>query len=163
MAEEKTFNVPLRKGFIQYPKHKRAKRAIATLKKFLEKHMKTEQVKLGPMLNKKLWERGIRNPPHHVKVTVFRDEEEVKAELFGHKFPEKKEKKEKKEGLAGKIAEKLTTKEKPEEQPKTEEIVIEEKPETKVETKTPTQIAKQPMPAKREKAKTMLPKTKGSA
>ena len=67
MAEklERTYNVPLRRGFIKAPIYKKAKKAVATLKEFMVQHMKVEEVKIGPELNKKIWERGIRNPPHH--------------------------------------------------------------------------------------------------
>ncbi|MBI4739074.1 60S ribosomal protein L31 [Candidatus Woesearchaeota archaeon] len=120
MAElERTYTVPLRKGWLAAPMYRRAKRAMHELQNFVKKHMKAKEVLVGPELNMKIWEHGIRNPPHHVKVTAVKNDEGVcRVELFGHKFkaPKKDEKAEKKAGkgakeLAEKLKEKLTEKE----------------------------------------------------
>jgi large subunit ribosomal protein L31e len=115
---ERTYNIPLRKGFYKAPRYKKAKKAITTLKAFLIRHMKCEpeQLKIGKRLNEEVWGKGIKNPPHHVKVLVIKDEKGiVKAELFGMKYEEpikpemKEEKAEKKpasEKKAGEKAEK---------------------------------------------------------
>ena len=60
--------------------------------------MKSEDVKLGKKLNDAIWQRGITNPPHKVKVTATKnDKGEVYAELFGVAKEEvKREKKVKK-------------------------------------------------------------------
>ncbi|MBW2965304.1 50S ribosomal protein L31e [Candidatus Woesearchaeota archaeon] len=121
MAEPRTYNIPLRKEFQKAPKYKRAKKAVTAVREYLVKHMRNENVLIGPKLNLKIWEHGIQNPPHHVKVTAVEDKEGVvRAELFGFKFEKKevKEKKEKPKGIAGKLQEKLGPKE--EEAPKTE-------------------------------------------
>ena len=89
MAIERTYNVPLRKEFQKAPRYKRAKKAITALKQFLAKHMKTDEVKIGRNLNEFIWNQGIKNPPHHVKVTVIKDDDNVaRAELFGYKYVE---------------------------------------------------------------------------
>ena len=104
---ERIYNVPLRKGFKKAVRYKKAKKAVKTLKEFLAKHMKVDikNVKIGPIVNEKIWERGIRKPPHHVKVTAVKEDDVVKVELFGFKYEEpikpgeteeEKEKKEKK-------------------------------------------------------------------
>lgn len=83
---ERVYNIPLRKEWLKVPKYKRAKKAVAAVREFLQKHMKSENVKLGPELNKLVWIHGIKNPPHHVKVTVVKnDDGRVDAELFGYK------------------------------------------------------------------------------
>lgn len=102
---ERIYNVPLRKGFIKSPRYKKAKKAVLTLREFLARHMKVDMksVKIGRVLNETVWDRGIKHPPHHVKVTVIKDDEGiVKAELFGFKYEEpvveeKEGKKEKKQ------------------------------------------------------------------
>jgi large subunit ribosomal protein L31e len=108
---ERTYTVPLRKEFQKAPKYRRAKKAVNALRAFMQRHMKTDDVLIGPQLNMKLWERGIKNPPHHVKVTAIKDDKDnvARVELFGFEFKqkEKKEKKPKATGLAGKIQEKL--------------------------------------------------------
>jgi len=88
---ERTYNVPLRKQYQKAPTWKRTERAVTGLRAFLIRHMKSENVKIGKELNDKLWLHGIKNPPHHVKITVTKDEKGlVKAELFGVKKEEKK-------------------------------------------------------------------------
>ncbi len=109
---ERTYNVPLRKEFLKVPRWRRTKKAVDALRQFLVKHMKSEKVKLGKELNEEIWKHGIRNPPHHIKVNVTKDDKgEVKAELFGVQKESKKEAKktagkekaeEKKEELEGK-------------------------------------------------------------
>ena len=88
---ERTYIIPLRKQVNKSPMFKRAKKAVSTVRIFLEKHMKSDDVKIGSELNMLLWERGIRNPPGKVKVSVTKDDKGVvKAELFGHTYVEKK-------------------------------------------------------------------------
>jgi len=141
MTLERTYTIPLRKAFMKAPKYRRAKRAVNALREFVQKHMKSDNVLIGPKLNLKIWEHGIKVPPHHVKVTAIKDEKEgtVRVELFGFevKAKEKKEKKDKPEGLAGKIQEKLGGKE--------------EKP-TKKEEKTETTAHKEAKEVKEKKA-----------
>jgi large subunit ribosomal protein L31e len=135
MTIERTYTIPLRKEFQKAPKYRRAKRAITAVRTFMEHHMKSDNVLIGPMLNLKVWEHGIKNPPHHVKVTAVKDEKEgtVRVELFGFEF-KAKEKKEKKEkaapGLAGKLQEKLAPKEEaaPKEAVPTKKDLKEKKP-----------------------------------
>ena len=102
---ERTYNVPLRKGFINKAKYKKTKKAVSTLKEFLSKHMKSDKILIGKHLNQHLWKHGIKNPPHHVKVTVTKDDNgTVKAELLGFKYDhltkEEMEKEEKKKPKA---------------------------------------------------------------
>ncbi|MBI4150391.1 60S ribosomal protein L31 [Candidatus Woesearchaeota archaeon] len=88
---ERTYTIPLRKEYQKAPMYRRAKKAVIALREFLVKHMKSSEVKLGPQLNHAIWVRGIKHPPHHVKVTAVRtDDGVVKAELFGVKWEEKK-------------------------------------------------------------------------
>ncbi|MBU3941878.1 MAG: 60S ribosomal protein L31 [Nanoarchaeota archaeon] len=115
---EREYIIPLRKEFQKAPKYKRAKKTIKALKEFLAKHMKSDNIKLGKYLNLKVWEHGIKNPPHKIKVKAEKfDDGLVKAELVG--APVEKPKEEKK---------KTTPK-------KEEKKEIKEKPEEKVETK----------------------------
>jgi large subunit ribosomal protein L31e len=83
---ERTYTIPLRKGILNVPKYKRAKRAVSEVKTFLEKHMKSEDIRIGPSLNEELWKNGIRNPPVRVTVTAVKEDNVVKAELEGVKF-----------------------------------------------------------------------------
>ena len=101
--EERTYTIPLRKEFLKVPNWKRTKKAVTAAKQFLVKHMKSEDVRLGKDVNEFLWQRGLRNPPHKVKVQVTRDEKGVvRAELFGVKkeAETKKEEKQKEDKAA---------------------------------------------------------------
>ena len=81
---ERTYNVPLRREWLKVPKYKRAKKASIALRQFLARHMKSDNVKIGAFLNMKVWEHGIQNPPHHVKVVAQKDSKGVvTAELEG--------------------------------------------------------------------------------
>lgn len=100
---ERIYVVPLRRGFLKVPRHKRSKKAIKTLKEFLAKHMKVEdrdvnKVKLDMYLNNEVWFRGIKKPLHKIKVKVKKVDGIVYAELA--EMPEvvrfKKQKDEKK-------------------------------------------------------------------
>lgn len=100
---ERTYNVPLRKEYQKAPRWKRTEKAVVALRQFLARHMKSEIVLLSPALNEQLWLHGIKNPPHHVKVTVTKNEKgEVNADLFGVKKAEPKEAKTKKKQAAAK-------------------------------------------------------------
>ena len=83
---ERTYTVPLRKEFMKVPRWRRTKKATKALREFLQKHMKSKEVKLSTELNQKVWKHGGKNPPHHVKVSVTKDEDGVvSADLFGSK------------------------------------------------------------------------------
>ncbi len=99
MAIERIYNVPLRREWLKVPKYKRAKKAIFALKRFLSRHMKSQDVLIGKRLNEFIWQSGIRAPPHHVKINVVKEDDgKVYAELFGFKYEKAVEIKEEKEG-----------------------------------------------------------------
>jgi len=128
---ERKYIIPLRKEWLKSPKYKRSKKAAATIKRFLEKHMKSNNVKIGKQLNESVWAHGIKNPPHKVSVNVTKEEDgTVLAELEGFKYEIKKkvEKKKTEGGIVGKLKETLGAKEEKEEK-------IEEKRKEKVEEK----------------------------
>ena len=80
---ERTYNVPLRKEYRKAPQWKRTPRAVKALKAFLAKHMKSDNVKLGPKLNEEMWKHGMKNPPHHVKVNVTKEDDVVSSDEMG--------------------------------------------------------------------------------
>ena len=88
---ERVYNVPLRKEYMKVPRYKRSKKAVKALREFLQKHMKSPDIKLSHAVNEKVWKHGIKNPPHHVKVTAKKDDKgTVIATLFGEQAPKKK-------------------------------------------------------------------------
>ncbi len=89
---ERVYNIPLRKEFLKVANWKRTGKAVKAAREFLVKHMKSEKILLGEKLNLKLWENGIRKPPHHVKVTAIKEDDgTVRAELFGFPYGGKTE------------------------------------------------------------------------
>jgi large subunit ribosomal protein L31e len=125
---ERIYNIPVRKEFLRAPKHKRANRAVSAVRMFLQRHMKSDDVRLGSHINLAIWERGRKQPPHHVKVTAIKgDDNIVRAELFG--VPVQEAKKEKKSKVQT-LKEKITGAEKTEKvaETKSEEAKSESKP-----------------------------------
>lgn len=79
MAEalERTYNVPLRKGAMKAPRYERASKAVRVLRAFLQRHMKSNDVKIGPELNSLILQRGRKNIPHHVEVKAVKTKEGI--------------------------------------------------------------------------------------
>lgn len=156
---ERIYNIPLRKGFRNVVRYRKAKKAVITLQTFIKRHMKCtlENIRIGPMLNLKIWEQGMRNPPHHVKVTAIKEDDIVKVELFGHKYPETAKKEDKKETKETK--EKTTEKPKAEKKTETKEVKEDKKEEVKETKKTETKTEKTASPKKSEPAKKKSTKT----
>jgi large subunit ribosomal protein L31e len=78
MAEERIYTIPLRKEFLKAPNYKRSSKAISTIKKFLIKHMKVEEVKIGKYLNLEIFKHGRKNPPSRIKVKAVKDKIKIK-------------------------------------------------------------------------------------
>ncbi len=141
---EREYIIPLRREFQKSPKYKRAKKTIKALKEFLAKHMKSDNIKLGKYLNLKVWEHGIKNPPHKLKVKAEKyDDGLVKAELVGAPVEKLKEEKKQKKTTPEKEdktqPEKKTEKKKEE---KTETLKKGESKETKNKEKNQQKIKK---------------------
>ena len=85
---EREYIIPLRSKIRVVPRYKKTNKAVKTVKEFLAKHMKVEnrdlkKVKLDGFLNNYLWSRGIKNPPHKVKVKAIKEDNgDVKVELI---------------------------------------------------------------------------------
>lgn len=120
---EREYVIPLRVEWRKVPRYKRAAKAIKAIKEFLAKHMRIydrdlKKIKVDKYLNEFVWFRGIKKPPHKIKVKAIKDGENVRVELVDYsdklKFKklraEKLEKsakaaKEKKKGLMEKMKE----------------------------------------------------------
>jgi large subunit ribosomal protein L31e len=85
VGDKRTYTVPLRKEWLKVPRWRRSKRAVDALHSYLEKHTKTENVKISNWLNQAIWKDGGKNPPAKVEI-------EVKIE--NRKVQDKKTKKE---------------------------------------------------------------------
>ena len=83
---EREYIVPMRKGFMNVPHYRRAKKAVKTLKEFMVKHMNirdgdTRKIKVNIHLNNEIWFRGVRNPLHKIKVKAKKIDGIVYVEL----------------------------------------------------------------------------------
>tara|TARA_Y100000034_G_scaffold136982_1_gene217920 strand:- start:1726 stop:2280 length:555 start_codon:yes stop_codon:yes gene_type:complete len=75
---ERLYTVPLRKRFLKGPKYRRTRKAVIALREFIQKHMKSEDVRIGSHLNLEMWKHGKQNPPSRIKVKAIKDTEKVK-------------------------------------------------------------------------------------
>ncbi len=83
MVETKTqrlYTIPLTDAW-KVPYKRRAKKAVALIQKFAERHMKADpkNVRVGTQLNEAIWARGIKFPPRKVKVQAIPQEIDVKG------------------------------------------------------------------------------------
>lgn len=144
---ERIYTVPLRREVSKVAYYKRAKKATKALKEFLARHMgiysrDLNKIKLSDDVNRAIWSRGIKSPPHKITVKAIKNKEGiVKVEFAGlpkkfkaeeHRLKKDMEKK------AKKSAEKVKTKKVKEEKPEAKTVEkkevekIEKKPEKKV-------------------------------
>ncbi len=166
-AVERQYTIPLRKEWLKVPQYRRAEKAAKAIREFLVRHMRAnpENVKIGRWLNEMVWQRGIKNPPHKVRVNVYKDDKGiVKVELIELSEKAKKiqakedsrkksiEEKKKAEEAAKKAEEEKIKKEaekaaKEEEANKTEGEKEAEKEEKKIEERVKHEVVAQPKPA----------------
>lgn len=115
---ERRYVIPLRKEFLKVPKYLRTRKAIKAIQKFIARHMKTDDVRIGKYLNLQVWTKGNRNPPHHVEILAEeithkdkgKETKFVRVELVGAPKEEKAEEGGKKK-LVDKLKEKIAGKE----------------------------------------------------
>jgi len=156
---ERTYIVPLRSGWLKAPKYRRAKKAVSTLREFLVRHMKSEEIRIKPELNQAIWTDGIKSPPARIKINVVKDDQGiVTAQLFGK--PLGIEVKDDKKKKAKKAAAKPKTEEKPAEQEEKAKKPTEEKVKEEAKKEAPKaeeKVEKAPV-KKEEKAAKEAPK-----
>ena len=161
---EREYVIPLREKCRPVPRYKKTNKAIKTIKEYLVRHMKIydkdlKKVKIDKYLNEIIWKRGIKNPPHKIKVKVVKEGEnvivtavefpkDIKFKKLRHEKREKaaEEVKAKKKSLMQKAKE---TTAKPKE---SDEAKTEEKPEEKKIEKEKAAAVKE-VAAKEAKAK----------
>ena len=89
---EREYIIPLREKGRPVPRYKKTPKAVKTVKEFLVRHMKIRdrdlnKIKIDRFVNEALWFRGIKNPPHKIKVRAIKQGEIVRVELVD--VPEK--------------------------------------------------------------------------
>ena len=70
IGEKRRYTIPLRKEWLKVPRWRRSKRAIDALQNYVQKHTKTENVRISTWLNEAVWKHGGKNPPAKVEVEV---------------------------------------------------------------------------------------------
>lgn len=111
---EREYIIPLRKEIRKVPQYRKTEKAIKAIKEFLARHMKIydrnlKKIKLDSYVNEFMWQRGIKNPPHKIKIKAIKNSEGVvKVELvdYPNKLKFKKARAEKDEKEAKEIAKK---------------------------------------------------------
>ena len=73
---EREYIIPLREKGRPVPRYKKTPKAVKTVKEFLVRHMKIRdrdlnKIKIDRFVNEVLWFRGIKNPPHKIKVRAI--------------------------------------------------------------------------------------------
>jgi ribosomal protein L31E len=68
ITEERTYVVPLARGYLMVGPLYRAKRAISEIKKFFLRHMKASELVILPEINEYVWSRGSGHPPRKIKI-----------------------------------------------------------------------------------------------
>ena len=123
--KERIYTIPLRKSFLKSPKYKRTFRSVKTVKAYLNKHLKSDKIKIGKYLNQELWKHGMKNPPSKIQVKVVKEGDVFKADHINAPKEEPKQEVKKKS-----LKERLGAKAKPKEEEKLE-AKVEEKKEVK--------------------------------
>ena len=83
---EREYVVPLKRGVLNVPRYRRAKKAVRVLKEFMVRHMRVRDRDLGKVkvdinLNNEIWFRGIKKPMNKVKVKAKKVDGIVYVEL----------------------------------------------------------------------------------
>lgn len=87
IVEEKIYTIPLGRAWI-YPRPERTPKSVKLIRKFILRHMKSEEIKIQRDLNSKLWSRSIEKPPRRVRVRAAKNKEGiVKVSLFKGQSP----------------------------------------------------------------------------
>ena len=182
VSVEKEYIIPLRERMRHVPSYKRTPKAVKTIKEFLVRHMKIRdgdlnKIKIDKFMNEVLWFRGIKNPPHKVKVKAsmqgdfvrvelvelptklkFKKEREMKAEAFAKEAIEKKKgfMEKAKEQIKGDTQDKTKTKDPQKEQ--TEEEKKEEKEKAKASEESMAESEKAAAKSAKHESKVKSPK-----
>jgi large subunit ribosomal protein L31e len=71
---ERIYTVPLKEAW-NAQRYRRSEKAMMVLKAFAIRHMKAGAVKVDAAVNAAVWARGIKSPPHKIRVKMTKDDE----------------------------------------------------------------------------------------
>jgi len=71
---ERVYIIPLR-DVKRVPRTIRSPKAVRLVREFLQRHMKSDDIKIDSSVNEKIWERGIQKVPPKIKVKAIKEED----------------------------------------------------------------------------------------
>ncbi len=74
IVEERIYTIPFRKAWAT-PRGKRTPHVVRMLRSFVQRHMKTEDIKISNEVNEQLWARSTKKPPRQITVRLVKDKE----------------------------------------------------------------------------------------
>jgi large subunit ribosomal protein L31e len=77
IIDERIYTVPLRKAYWTGSRLRRSNRAVRVLRKFVERHMKPEELLIQPEVNERIWARGIQKPPRRVRIRATKNSDNL--------------------------------------------------------------------------------------
>ena len=77
IIDERIYTVPLRKVYWTGSRLRRANRAVRALQKFVQRHMKPEEMLIMPEVNEHIWSRGIEKPPRRIRIRATKNDENL--------------------------------------------------------------------------------------
>src|SRR5208283_1678423 len=75
VVEEKTYTIPIAKLGYTTDRGHRAPRAVRDVKKYVSRHMRSDEVSISNEINATIWARGINKPPRKIVVRAVKDKE----------------------------------------------------------------------------------------
>lgn len=75
VVEEKTYTIPIGKLGYTTDRGHRAPRAVRDVRKYVSRHMRSDEVSISNEINSTLWARGINKPPRKIVVRAVKDKE----------------------------------------------------------------------------------------
>ncbi|MFW9846590.1 MAG: 50S ribosomal protein L31e [Candidatus Thorarchaeota archaeon] len=77
IIDERIYTVPLRKAYWTGSRLRRSNRAVRILRKFVERHMKPEEMVIQPEVNERIWSRGIQKPPRRIRIRATKNSDNL--------------------------------------------------------------------------------------
>ena len=88
--QERIYTVPLKEAW-NAQRYRRSEKAVMVLKEFSIRHMKAKEVTIDTTVNEAIWARGIKSPPHKIRVKMTKDDEGKVTITMAEAEAEKKE------------------------------------------------------------------------
>ena len=77
IIDERIYTVPLRRAYWTGSRLRRSNRAVRILRKFVERHMKPEEIVILAEVNEKIWSRGIQKPPRRIRIRATKNSDNL--------------------------------------------------------------------------------------